>query len=310
MLSVDLILSSWRGASKKQYASYIQRWIAFCTDRSLDIFSTDVVHVLDFLSALFNEGLAYSAINTARSALSTYLGINAAEPIWAHPLVIRFMKGVSRKRPTLPRYKYIWDVNVVLDMFRKQPFAQFLSLYDLTLRTVTLLALVSAQRGQTIHMLDLDNMTATADSYCFTVQGDFKQSRPGNNILHVILPAFESDPRICIVRTLSTYLYRTRSLRKSSKLFVSTNQPHGPVSKDTISRWIKSTLRFAGIDVSVFMPHSTRAAATSAAQRKGVNLSEILTVAGWSNATTFARFYNKPLRSVPNSSFADSILRI
>ena len=58
MLSVDLILSSWQGATKKQYASYIQCWIAFCTDRSLDIFSTDVVHVLDFLSALFNEGLA------------------------------------------------------------------------------------------------------------------------------------------------------------------------------------------------------------------------------------------------------------
>ena len=152
-------------------------------------------------------------------------------------------------------------------------------------------------------------MTATDHSYSFTIQGDFKQ-RPGNNILHVTLPAFASDPRICIVRTLSTYQDRTRSLRKSSKLFVSTIEPHGPVSKDTISRWIKTTLSFAGIDVSVFMPHSTRAAATSAAQRKGVSLSEILNVAGLSNATTFARFYNKPLCSVPNSSFADSILRI
>ncbi|KAI0233244.1 hypothetical protein LSAT2_016478, partial [Lamellibrachia satsuma] len=58
----------------------------------------------------------------------------------------RFMKGVARDRPSLPRYNCIWDVNVVLNMFRKQPLAEFLSLYDLTLRTVTLLALVSAQR--------------------------------------------------------------------------------------------------------------------------------------------------------------------
>ena len=85
--------------------------------------------------------------------MSTYLGINVAEPIGAHPLVVRFMRGVSRERPTMPRYQYIWDVNVVFDMFRIQPFAQFLSLYDLTLRTVTLLALVSAQRSQTIHIL-------------------------------------------------------------------------------------------------------------------------------------------------------------
>ena len=70
--------------------------------------------------------------------------------------VVRFMKGVARTRPALPRYHCIWDVNVVLDVCRMQPLVEFLSLYDLTLRTVTLLALVSAQRCQTLHMLDLD----------------------------------------------------------------------------------------------------------------------------------------------------------
>ena len=78
------------------------------------------------------------------------------------------------------------------------------------------------------------------NNFSFIVQVDFKQSRPGNNILHVNLPAFASDPRICIVRTLSTYLDRTRS--KSSKLFVSTIEPHGPVSKDTILRWNKALM--------------------------------------------------------------------
>ena len=74
---------------------------------------------------------------------------------------------------------------MVLDMFRLQPLVEFLSLYDLTLRTVTLLALVSAQRYQTLHMLDLDYMVASDDSYSFTVHGDFKQSRLGHNVLHV-----------------------------------------------------------------------------------------------------------------------------
>ena len=44
---------------------------------------------------------------------------------------------------------------MVLDMFRMQPLAEFLSLYDLTLRTVILLALVSAQRCQTLHRFRL-----------------------------------------------------------------------------------------------------------------------------------------------------------
>ena len=67
----------------------------------------------------------------------------------------------------------------------------------------------------------------------------------------------------------------------------------------------------AGVDVTVFKPHSTTPAATSAASRKGVQISEILNVAGWSNATTFARFYNKPLSDTECSSarFAESLLQ-
>ena len=140
---------------------------------------------------------------------------------------------------------------MVLDMFRMQPLGEFLSLYHLTLRTVTLLALVSAQRCQTLHMLDLDYMVASDDSYSFTVQGDFKQSRLGHNVLHVTLPAYVRDCRNCIVRTLSVYIERTKTLRSSSKLFVSTVKPHGPVSKDTISRWVKASLTIFFVKSSI-----------------------------------------------------------
>ena len=85
-------------------------------------------------------------------------------------------------------------------------------------------------------------------------------------------------------------------------------KPHNAVSKDTIARWIKVTLGLAGIDGNVFKPHSTRAAATSAAKRKGVIVSDILNVAGWSNEKTFARFYNKPLHSNADV-FSHAIIR-
>ncbi len=66
------------------------------------------------------------------------------------------------------------------------------------------------------------------------------------------------------------------------------------------------TLKIAGIDVSVYKAHSTRAAATSAAQRKGVN--DILQVAGWAREATFARFYSKPLLQDCGSIFANAVL--
>lgn len=268
--STSMILSSWRVSTKKQYISYLHRWITFCADSHLNIFTKDVSHILNFLNTLYDEGLTYSAINTARSALSAFLGVMDINHIGAHPLVVRFMKGVSRSRPTLPRYSVIWDVKDVFTMFRQQPLVEFLSLYDLTLRTVTLLALVSAQRGQSIHMLDTSAMHVSNEQYVFHLHGQFKQARVGNETLTITLPAYKDDIRLCIVNTLAVYLRRTEQLRNSSKLFISTVKPHNAVSKDTIARWIKVTLGLAGIDGNVFKPHSTRAAATSAAKRKGV----------------------------------------
>ena len=34
--------------------------------------------------------------------------------------------------------------------------------------------------------------------------------------------------------------------------------PHGPASKDTISKWLKQVMFDAGLDTSIFKPHSTR----------------------------------------------------
>ena len=75
---------------------------------------------------------------------------------------------------------------------------------------------------------------------------------------------------------------------------ISTIKPHKAASQNTISRWVKLILSKAGIDRS-FTTHSTRAAALSMAKLKGVPLQTIMRSAGWSNAKTFAKFYEKPL---------------
>jgi hypothetical protein len=46
-----------------------------------------------------------------------------------------------------------------------------------------------------------------------------------------------------------------------------------------------------GIDINTVSAHSVRAASTSKANANLVPVDNILKVAGWSNAETFARFY-------------------
>ena len=64
--------------------------------------------------------------------------------------------------------------------------------------------------------------------------------------------------------------------RKHEQLLLSFVKPHGPISRDTLSRWTLLVLSNAGVDVSLYRGHSTRGAAASAACRLGVPLNLIL----------------------------------
>ena len=65
----------------------------------------------------------------------------------------------------------------------------------------------------------------------------------------------------------------------------------------------------AGVDVTTFKPHSTRAAAAaSKAKNSSVLMKEILDTAGWSSERTFDRFYNKPVQKA--GGFVTSVLAI
>ena len=73
-----------------------------------------------------------------------------------------------------------------------------------------------------------------------------------------------------------------------------------------ISRWCKSLLNSAGIDIEEFGCHSTRAASTSFAALKAGDISNIIESVGWSNVQTFQTFYNKPINTSFN--FGSSVM--
>ena len=262
---------------------------------------------MDFLSELYDKGLTYSAINCARSALSSYVSLDDGSVVGQNPLVCRLLKGVFQSRPPKPKYTEVWDVQVVLTYLATLHPVESLTLKQLTLKLVMLLLLVSGQRGQTIHLLHINHMFVGDDKYTFVIPNHLKQSKPGVSNPQVVLESFER-PSICVVTTLKEYLVRTKSLRGSgqSQLLLSFVKPYKPVSRDTVTRWVRCTLALAGIDVTKYSAHSTRAASVSAASRANVNIDDILQTAGWSSECCFARFYNKPIAKA--SSYARSVL--
>ena len=294
-----MIVASWREGTTSQYQTYLQKWLEFCKQKHCDVLSPPLPLTLDFLSMLYEKGLSYSTINTARSMLSSILqlNVNSSIPFGQLPIVRRFMKGLFELRPALPRYKSIWDLNIVFNYFRGRPAAPELSLKELTLKLTFLLNLLSGQRCQTIKYLNTDNMELTTDKCIFHITDKVKQTRIGTHIPPLSFVAYPEDKKLCIISHLQEYLKRTTPFRKDSKqLLVSYVKPHGPVRKDTISRWCKSVLFSAGIDISKFKGHSTRAASSTHLADNDINIKDIMLSAGWSNETgLFSNFTTNPL---------------
>ena len=124
------------------------------------------------------------------------------------------------------------------------------------------------------------------------------------------LPFFKNHPRICVASALNKYLNYTKNIRgNTTDLFIALKSPFKAVCTQTISRWLKETLKKSGIDTTTFTGHSTRHASTSCANSKGIDIDTIRSTATWSEGSQiFARYYNRPIQS-KESEFAQAVLQ-
>src|SRR5665811_451902 len=106
----------------------------------------------------YKSNLSYAAANTARSALSTLLGEVDGHSIGTHLLVVRLLKGISNKRPPQAKYQFTWDASVVLNMFNQWKANSELTLSELSIKLVALMALASGQRVKTLSLVRIQNI--------------------------------------------------------------------------------------------------------------------------------------------------------
>ena len=195
----------------------------------------------------------------------------------------------------------------MFNYFKTFPALENVSLKNLSYKTVMLLCLLTGQCCQTIRTIDFNVIQSLPDKMRITIHKPLKTTKPGKHQAPLELLHYPEEPKLCIVKTLSHYLERKKVLRGAhSALSISFHKPHNPVSKDTIARWVKATLTDARIDTDIFSAHSCRAASTSATKQAGMNLSEIIKSAGWSNERTFAKHYEREINS---QNFGDFVFK-
>ena len=72
-----------------------------------------------------------------------------------------------------------------------------------------LLALITGQRIQTLHSLDLTFMNIENDHVNIDIHEILKTSKPGNHLPPLFFPVFVEEQRLCIVTVLKEYIQRT-----------------------------------------------------------------------------------------------------
>ncbi|XP_067030849.1 uncharacterized protein [Acropora muricata] len=310
--AASYVLRSWRPGTEKQYLAAWKCFCCWCDRKQINLLQADLGTVCDFLTEQFEDSKkSYSTVNSYGSALSSMLLPVDGYSVGEHPIIARLLKGMFHIRPPEPRYSFAWDVNVLLTFLESRFPLSISELTQLTLKTAALLALVSAQKSQTLSALSMDFINSTATGTQFVVNSLLKSSRPGKSSLMVSLPAFPENEKLCAHSTLLHYVARTASIRQSlnsSQVFVSYGEPYNVVSSATLARWLKAVLSLAGIDTSIFKGHSFRGASTSKAVSLGVPLDVILKAADWKNADTFAKFYQRETYSV--GQFAQAVLTL
>ena len=303
----ELLMASWRQKSNKSYNSLFHKWECWCAQRDRDPISGPIVDISNFLAELHYNGYAYSSLNSYRSAISSVHEHIDGKPIGQHPQLARILKGAYNQRPPTPRYSSTWKVSTVVTWLDSIDSSnEKLSLIDLSVKTVLLLALTRPMRSADLASLLVTNLKFLPEGAVFSPSCPSKQSRANKAMKDFFFPMFTPNSNLCPVNAIRVYIKRVEKFRKSeTSLFLTAIPGYHAATATTIARWIKTGLSKAGIDTSIFKAHSVRSASTSAAADAGVSTSEIMEAADWSSASVFEKFYYRPQKS---TNFGHSVI--
>ena len=159
---------------------------------------------------------------------------------------------------------------------------------------VTLLALITAKRVSSLSLLSLEEGFIQQYDSRFVLQpkGLEKHDRPGYKSTPLIIDAFLQDHLLCPFLCLRDYLERTKELRTSDCLFVTSRRPFSKATPATLARWVKSAIIQSG---QWGTGGSARGVVTSTVLTLGETLGEVMMAADWTRSSTFTKFYYKAI---------------
>ena len=119
-----------------------------------------------------------------------------------HHVVTRFMKAVFETKNPARKCTTTWDVSKVLKYLATLYPNNRISFKCLSIKLVLLMLLLSGQRGQTIHLLNLAGLNIIDDTCVFQLLEHIKTSKPGGRATVLSFKKYTENHAVCPVLTL------------------------------------------------------------------------------------------------------------
>ncbi|KAJ1208809.1 hypothetical protein NDU88_004192 [Pleurodeles waltl] len=252
----NVILAARRPSTKTVYTCCWNKFVAGCTNKSVDSLSAPLSEVLLFVLSLAQQGSSLGTLKGYLSAISAFLRLPDQPSLFKSPLVSMFLKGLTHLFPPTPFIMPQWDLNLVLTYLLCTPFEPMHNcpLQLLTFKTVFLIAITSARRVSELQALSSKPpyLSVHPDKVVLRTRASFlpKVVTPFRVGQSIILLTFYASPhpsheeerlhRLDPKRALPFYLNRNKDFLVDDQLFVGyVGAKKGKtVQKRTISRWV------------------------------------------------------------------------
>ena len=275
-------------------------------------------HLAKFLQELSADGLAGGTVANSRASLcGAYELILGVRKLAKHPWLSAVTKAADNARPKQPRYEDMWDAGTVVGFWARTPARTLTQKRD---RAISLGFLALFARPSDLARISRlpAHWQVTPTCYRFRIRGP-KESRSQSVLSPWIelpfIPADDlDDDRLgccsCAGRAWTSYFDalvesnvkhlpleaetypRGRFLSVPLAPFTGTTGSfHTPLGAERLSNIMKSVMKAAGVDTSVYKGGSGRHAGSSAAAFGGSDMLRILNTGRWSSYKTFKKFY-------------------
>nr|CAH7714180.1 unnamed protein product [Callosobruchus chinensis] len=151
--------------------------------------------------------------------------------------------GIYNQKPSMPKYQATWDPHpVLLHLARLYPLEE-ISRLQLTMKLVTLLALITGHRLQTLTSIRLQNIVRFPDRLEIRISDRIKTSSSKSLQPFLVIPYFKDNPALCLASVVDyyelviNYELITKDLRPSDidYLILTVKRPIRQVSSQRLS---------------------------------------------------------------------------